>query len=163
MTISSTGRISRLNILSVGVLAGALSLAAGAASAGQCPAGKMGENLMQPGATANKGATDTVLQTVDLSKEQVAASDHKFRLRRLTVAPGGEIAWHSHGDRPAIIYIVSGEITEYASTCAVPILHKAGEATPETHATQHWWKNTGKRTVVLLSADILHDANDKSM
>ena len=35
--------------------------------------------------------------------------------------------WHSHGDRPAIIYIAEGEIVEYASNCAVPIVHKAGE------------------------------------
>ena len=49
---------------------------------------------------------------------------------------------------------VSGEITEYASTCAVPIVHRAGEVATETHATSHWWKNLGKETVVLLSADL---------
>ena len=49
---------------------------------------------------------------------------------------------------------VSGEITEYASTCAVPIVHRAGEVATETHATSHWWKNLGQETVVLLSADL---------
>ena len=33
--------------------------------------------------------------------------------------------WHSHGDRPAIIYIVSGEVKEFASNCSVAIVHKA--------------------------------------
>jgi hypothetical protein len=36
----------------------------------------------------------------------------------------------------------------------VPIVHRAGEAATETHATAHWWKNTGSQTVVLLSADL---------
>lgn len=89
--------------------------------------------------------------------------DHALRLRRLEIKPGGVVPWHSHGDRPAIIYVVEGEIYEHASTCAVPILHKAGEVAPEMHATSHWWQNTSKKTVVLLSADILHDANDKNM
>ena len=55
--------------------------------------------------------------------------------------------------RPVII--VQGENRiEYASTCAVPIVHRAGEAATETDATAHWWKNTGNQTVVLLSADL---------
>jgi quercetin dioxygenase-like cupin family protein len=75
------------------------------------------------------------------------------------------VPWHSHGDRPAIIYIISGQITEYASTCAVPVVHKAGEATPEMHATSHWWKNDGNQPVELLSADLFHKTkpNDHMM
>ena len=45
----------------------------------------------------------------------------------------------------------------------VRILHKAGEVARETHATSHWWQNTGKVPVVLLSFDIQHDPNDKHM
>jgi quercetin dioxygenase-like cupin family protein len=102
------------------------------------------------------GVTDPVIGAINLANEPVAIKDRTFRLRKLVVEPGGVVPWHSHGDRPAIIYIVSGEITEYASTCAVPILHKAGEATEETHETAHWWKNLGTTTVVLFSADLLH-------
>lgn len=71
--------------------------------------------------------------------------------------------WHTHANRPAIIYIIQGEITEYASTCAVPIVHKAGAVATETHATAHWWKNTSNQTVVLLSADLFPEAGDKHM
>ena len=39
--------------------------------------------------------------------------------RKLTIEPGGVVPWHSHGDRPAIIYIAEGEIVEYASNCAL--------------------------------------------
>lgn len=134
-----------------------------AAFAGECPAGKIGVNATPPGPSEPKGVTDTVLAATDLSQEMVALSDHQFRLRRLEIQPGGIVPWHSHADRPAMIYIVSGEITEYASNCAVPILHKAGEVARETHATAHWWKNDGKAPAVLLSFDIQHDPNDHNM
>ena len=147
----------------VAVSAGAITVLSTAAMAGECPAGKMGVDVTKPGAMANKEATDKVLATIDLSKEKVALADHQFRIRRLEIMPGGEIAWHSHADRPALIYIISGEMTEYASNCSVPIVHKAGEVAKETSQTSHWWKNTGNENAVLLSADILHDQTDQNM
>ena len=77
-----------------------------------------------------KGVTDTVIGSTDLAKEPVGIHDRLFRLRKLVVEPGGVVPWHSHGDRPALIYIISGEITEYSSTCAVPIVHRAGDTAP---------------------------------
>lgn len=149
-------------LMAAGALIGTLALA-GVAQAGECPAGQMGTDVTKPGAMMPKDVTDTVLASIDLSKEPAKIDERQLRLRRLVIQPGGVVPWHSHGDRPAIIYVVKGEVTEYASNCAVPIVHKAGESTAETHATAHWWKNTGKSTVVLLSADILHDTSDKNM
>jgi len=136
---------------------------ASVALAGECPADKRGVNVTKPGPTAATGVTDTVLVAIDLSTEKLALSDHQLRLRRLVVKPNGIVPWHSHEDRPAIIYIISGQIYEHSSNCSVPILHQAGEATREGNGTAHWWQNTGKETVVLLSADILHDPNDHNM
>ena len=51
-----------------------------------------------------------------------------MQFRKLVIEPGGVVPWHSHGDRPAIIYVVSGEIIEYASNCAVPIVHKPAKS-----------------------------------
>jgi quercetin dioxygenase-like cupin family protein len=159
----STAEIKMYKTLASITLALAAGLAAPAAIAGQCPADKMMADATKPDATPAKGVTDTVLAAIDLGQEPAKFDSHSLRLRKLTIAPGGVVPWHSHGDRPAIIYIVSGEIIEYASNCAVPIAHKAGEVARETHLTAHWWKNTGNETVVLLSADILHDAADHNM
>jgi quercetin dioxygenase-like cupin family protein len=84
-------------------------------------------------------------------------------VRKLTIKPGGIVPWHSHGERPALIYVIEGEIVEYASNCSVPIVHKAGEVARETHVTSHWWKNLGDKTVTLLSFDIMHDEKDHNM
>lgn len=140
--------------------AAAATLAAGAANAGECPADKVGTNLMKPGATMPEGVTDNVLAAIDLSKETVQLDDRQFRLRRLEIEPGGVVPWHSHADRPAIIYIVQGTISEYSSSCAEPIVHQAGEVAMESIGLSHWWKNTGSETVVLLSADLFHVEED---
>ncbi|HEV8392580.1 MAG TPA: cupin domain-containing protein [Dongiaceae bacterium] len=137
---------------------------ASTAMAGECPADKVvadGKGQAM-GPTMPKDVTDTVLAHIDLAKEKVALGDHQFRMRQLVVQPGGIVPWHSHADRPALIYVVAGEITEYASTCAIPLVHKAGEVSVDA-GRSHWWKNTGKKPVVLISSDILHDPNDVNM
>jgi quercetin dioxygenase-like cupin family protein len=144
------------------VVAAGLALAA-PAFAGECPAGQMRADATKPSTAAAKAVTDQVLSMIDLADEKVALKGHMMRVRKLEVLPGGIVPWHSHGDRPALIYIISGEIYENASNCAVPILHKAGDVARETHATSHWWNNAGKTPVVLLSFDILHDPNDHNM
>jgi quercetin dioxygenase-like cupin family protein len=133
------------------------------AFAGECPAGQMRADATKPSTAAAKGVTDKVLSQIDLADEKLALKGHMMRVRRLEVQPGGVVPWHSHGDRPALIYVMSGEIYENARNCAVPILHKAGEVARETHVTSHWWQNTGKVPVVLLSFDIMHDPNDHNM
>jgi quercetin dioxygenase-like cupin family protein len=149
----------------LGLTLGATALVASTAIvfAGECPADKMVADGQKPGATMPKGVTDTVLAAIDLAQEPAAIQNRMFRLRRLVMKPGGVVPWHSHDERPALIYILSGEVTEYASSCAVPIVHKAGEVAPERHGTAHWWKNTGKKTAVLLSADLLHVEDDEHM
>jgi quercetin dioxygenase-like cupin family protein len=160
MIVNRKNRRPRRLVALAGALAGA-ALVAASAEAGQCPAGKQapsGEGQMA-GATMPKEVADTVIGTVKLADEPaVGVPDRLFRLRRLVIKPGGEVPWHSHEDRPAIIYVVQGEVTEYASTCTVPIVHRAGDVAPETHATAHWWKNTGRKTAILLSADLFHEA-----
>jgi len=143
----------------------AMSSAAGLSSAfaGQCPADQVKQDAREPVTVAAKGVTDTTLGAIDLSKEPAQINDRQLRFRKLTVEPGGIVPWHSHADRPALIYVAQGEIVEYASDCRGPIVHKAGEIRPETNPTSHWWKNVGKKTVVLFVGDVLHDKNDKNM
>src|SRR5215831_10270076 len=157
-----TSMFERTTILT-GIVAGSMLVGVSAAAAGSCPSDQMKADARQPVSTAGKGVTDTVLAAIDLEKEPANIQDRQLRFRKLTIEPGGIVPWHSHGDRPAIIYIAEGEIVEYASNCAVPITHKAGEIRPETSGTSHWWQNHGKKTVVLFVGDVLHDKNDHNM
>ena len=125
-------------------LAAGLALLASPASAGQCPADKTKAGVRTSGEMKPKDVTDNVLGMIELGQEKIALADRRLRLRKLVVQPGGVVPWHSHEDRPALIYVVSGQIHEYASNCAVPIEHKAGEVSIEKLGVQHWWKNNGK-------------------
>ena len=164
MSISSKqdGKTWRRVALAAAV-AGAMSLVATIANAGECPADKKvadGQG-QKPTTAAAKDVTDVVRATTDLSKEPAAVNGRQFRLRQLDVKPGGIVPWHSHGNRPAMIYIVSGEIVEYASNCAVPIAHRAGDVAAEKNGTSHWWQNTGNTAAVLISVDLFPVENMK--
>jgi len=154
------GRFGR-TVLIAGVALGA-SIMASAAFAGECPPDQKKPDAREPVTVGHDGVTDTVIAMIDVDKEQ-GVKDRKFRMRKLTVEPGSTVPWHSHGERPAIIYIIEGQIEEYASNCAVPIVHKAGDVVAETKDVSHWWKNVGDTTVVLISADLLKDPSDKNM
>ena len=136
---------------------------AGFAHAGQCPADKLAANDLPGAATAPVGVVDTELASIDLAKENVKLDDRRLRLRHMTIAPGGIVPMHSHEDRPALIMVNAGEIYEYNSKCAVPILHKAGEVAREFMGTRHWWKNTGTQQVDLTIGDIVNDKKPATM
>ena len=142
--------------------AAALTLA-GFAHAGECPADKVAANDLKGAATAPVGVVDTELASIDLAKENVKLDQRRLRLRQMTIAPGGVVPMHSHEDRPALIMVNSGEIFEYNSKCAVPILHKAGEVAREFLGTKHWWKNTGSQAVSLTIGDIVNDKKPETM
>ena len=145
-----------------GIVAGSFGIAS-AAFAGTCPADQTKTDVRAAVTTPAKGVTDTVLAAINLANEPIKATDRQLRFRKLTIEPGGIVPWHSHTDRPAIIFVQEGEIYEYASNCAVPILHKEGEIRPEVQGTSHWWENKGTKTVILYVGDILHDKDDHNM
>jgi quercetin dioxygenase-like cupin family protein len=144
------------------LLAAAVLATAGIAHAGECPADKVA-NPLANAPTAPVGVVDTELASIDLAKENVKLDQRRLRLRHMTIAPGGIVPIHSHEDRPALIQVNKGEIYEYNSKCAVPILHKAGEISREFLGVRHWWKNTGSQTVDLTIADIVNDHKPATM
>jgi quercetin dioxygenase-like cupin family protein len=152
-------RVAAAAVLSIGALS--------AAQAGECPADQRRPNgTGQPmSALGPSGVTDAVITSIDVAKEPLSIQGRQFRARKLDIAPGGVVPWHSHGDRPALLLIAAGEITEYASTCAVPIQHKAGDITPERSPTSHWWKNLGTKPVVIYAFDLFRseDKHDEHM
>ena len=133
------------------------------AFAGECPADKMKADAVKPVELRPQGRHRQGARHHRPRQGEGRLAGHMMRVRRLEIQPGGIVPWHSHAERPALIVVVSGEIDENASNCAVPIVHKAGEVARETHATSHWWQNNGKAAVTLLSFDIMGDPNDHHM
>jgi mannose-6-phosphate isomerase-like protein (cupin superfamily) len=126
-----------------------------AAVAASCPAEHV---LTEPREIENApdiGIDRPVLATVDLTGWR-GMGNFMLRMRRITVAPDGVVPTHWHNDRPSIVFIMEGEIIEHSTFCAVPILHKAGEWTPEFGPFHgHWWENKSGKPVVILSTDVV--------
>ena len=151
------------NALALAVaVAGSLALAS-AAVAGECPADKIKPNTREKVDYKPVGVSDVTLGSIELGKQPAHIEGRELRFRKLTIEPGGIVPWHSHDDRPALIFVQQGEIVEYASNCIDPIVHKAGDLRPEVYGTSHWWKNLGKETVILYVGDVRKDPNDNHM
>ena len=150
--------------LKIGLQLGAAIAALGAAAtawAGECPAASMRADARAMGETMPKGVTDNVLSAIALG-DQIGVGGRQLRLRKLVVQPGGVVPWHSHTDRPALIITIEGSITEYRSTCTVPIEHPAGDVAREVKGVSHWWRNNTKQPAELLSADVKADDAPKA-
>lgn len=144
------------NVLRAALVVGSLlaSAAATPAFAGECPAANVGVDVTPPGPSAPSGVTDEVIASIDLG-QGYNIPGRALRMRRLVIEPGGVVPWHAHNERPANIYVVKGEVTEYRSTCSSPIRHRAGDVVAESGPTSHWWRNNSRRRAILISADIL--------
>ena len=125
------------------------------AVAGECPADQCRANQLSNAPTDPVGVSETVIGAVDLGTE-IGVKDRQLRTRRLVIQPGGVVPLHSHADRPALIVTVSGQVTEHRSSCAVPIVHRAGEISREADGISHYWTNDGRTPAVLLSSDVFH-------
>jgi quercetin dioxygenase-like cupin family protein len=155
-------RLLRHGFVVACALAGSLALTS-VALAGECPADKTKPNVREKVGYKPVGVSDVTLGSIDLGKQPAHIEGRELRFRKLTIEPGGIVPWHSHDDRPALIFVQQGEIVEYASNCEVPILHKTGDLRPEKFGTSHWWQNLGKETVILYVGDVRRDPSDHNM
>lgn len=143
-----------MRLICANVVAGCAALVSMSAGyAGECPKEHRLDSPREMDRVAGKGVKVEVLEDFSIA-EWRDMGNYKLRMRYFEIAPGATVATHSHADRPAIIYFISGEIFEHSTLCAVPILHKAGESTGEVGDFTHWWSNESEEPVILVSSDV---------
>ena len=99
------------------------------------------------------GQSEELLRSLDLSGELASTKGRPLRMRKITVQPGGAQAMHTHADRPAVTYMLQGEMTYYPEG-RPPVVVRAGEGVAEGRATTHWGENTGKVPAIWIAVDI---------
>jgi quercetin dioxygenase-like cupin family protein len=146
--------MSRLTVV-VALSAAFSGLATTLAFAGACPPDKVLKTPRQIENAPDVGVDRPILHEVDLTGWR-NLGNFKLRMRRLTVAKDGIVPTHDHDDRPSIVLVQTGELIEHSAFCSVPILHKAGESTPEFgKGHKHWWENKSGAPVILISTDVV--------
>ncbi len=117
----------------------------------ECPADRTQANARSEGFGPNQGVESVDVALTPLAHDATRA----VRLRRITVAPGGAIAWHDHTAVQGFAVIVSGEMVELRNTCLDPLTYRAGDVVLEDVDTAHAWRNEGDTAAVILVSHVV--------
>ena len=89
-----------------------------------------------------RGVMEELLATVDLGPEIEGMSGRQLRMRMFTFEPGAVFGpIHDHKDRPGIVYVLQGTITDHRDGVATD--YGPGVGWPEDRNTTHWLENRG--------------------
>ena len=101
-----------------------------------------------------KGVTVKLLSVVDLGPEIEGMAGRQLRMRMVTFEPGGVFGpIHDHKDRPGMVYILQGTITDHRNEVAKE--YGPGVGWPEDKNTTHWLENRETTPAVEISVDIV--------
>ena len=97
------------------------------------------------------------LGSQDLSREYGALNERMLRARRITIAPGGSVAWHQHQQRPGVAYLFKGSLIEVRDDGSGPrsIQRKAGDAVFESTGVLHGWRNDSDQPATAVVIDLV--------
>jgi quercetin dioxygenase-like cupin family protein len=101
-----------------------------------------------------KGVAVEMLATVELGDEIEGMAGRQLRMRMVTMEPGGVFGpIHDHVDRPGLVYVLQGTITDHRDGVATD--YGPGVGWPEDRNTTHWLENRGTTAAVEISVDIV--------
>lgn len=117
----------------------------------ECPAERTQVNARSEGFGSTSGVESVDVALTPLAYDPTRA----LRLRRLTVQPGGIIAWHDHAAVQGYAVLVSGEMVELRNTCLDPLTYRAGDIAREDANIAHSWRNEGDTPAVILVSHVV--------
>ncbi len=101
-----------------------------------------------------RGVTAELLAAVDLGPEIEGMAGRQLRMRMFTFEPGAVLGpLHDHRDRPGLVYVLQGTITDHRDGTATD--YGPGVGWPEDRNTTHWLENRGPLLAVEVSVDIV--------
>lgn len=105
-------------------------------------------------APETKGVTVKLLAALDLGPEIEGMAGRQLRMRMVTIEAGGVFGpIHDHKDRPGMVYILQGTITDHRNGVAKE--YGPGVGWAEDKNTTHWLENRGATPAVEISVDIV--------
>jgi len=104
-----------------------------------------------------RGVTVELLATLDLGPEIDGMAGRQLRMRMVAFEPGAVFGpMHDHTDRPGMVYVLQGTITDHRDGVATE--YGPGPGWPEDATTLHWLENRGLTVATEISVDIVRQA-----
>jgi quercetin dioxygenase-like cupin family protein len=108
------------------------------------------------GPTEHAGLTVNMLTelSADTLKATIGLEGYTMRMRAIEIAPGGQIAEHSHKDRPGIVTVIDGTWVEGQPAGEQTFQSATLGTFPEKEDTVHWVYNRTDAPATALVCDI---------
>ena len=107
----------------------------------------------RPAPTETVGQSEELLRSIDLTNEMDSTKGRPLRMRKVTLQAGGVLGLHNHVDRPAVTYLLQGQLT-YHQEGKPDLIANPGDGFAEGRATTHWAESTGKAPAIWIAVDI---------
>lgn len=112
------------------------------------------QEVEQGAPTQSTGIDSTVLGAIPLEEFFEALKGRNLRAREVVLLPGAKIAVHKHDRRPALVYVLEGEVVEHRSDSEEPVIRRQGDIYFEPFGVVHWLENVSPNRVRALAVDI---------
>lgn len=90
----------------------------------------------------------------DMIERQTGLEGYMMQLRAITIEPGGQIAQHSHENRPGLVKVISGDWVEGRTTGEATFMADGIDGIVEDGDTMHWFYNRGDSPATAIVCDL---------
>lgn len=101
----------------------------------------------------SKGMSAKPISAISLSEEIDGVQARHLRAVLVTVESGGANPLHNHLDRPEIIYVLKGRLTDHRGGESKD--YGPGESITSGKSTTHWIENRGSEPVTFIAVSIV--------
>ena len=93
----------------------------------------------------------------DLASDFPSLTDRVLRARRITIGPGGSVAWHEHQQRSGVAYLLEGSLIKIRDDGrgVRRIERQAGDAVFESKGVLHAWENISQHPATAMVIDVV--------
>ena len=107
--------------------------------------------------TEHQGVNVTTLGVLPEAslQAQIGLSGYVMQLREITLDPKGQIAKHSHANRPGLVWTISGSWTEGRASGEKDYPDSLKSAILEDENTEHWGWNDSSQPARVVVCDIV--------
>ena len=109
-----------------------------------------------PGPSEHYRMENVALEEIDISSLIPSLAGRNVRMRFWLMGPNGMIAEHCHENRPALVYLMNGEVKETKRENGKIVVNKLRGplAVDEGNGTHHWWRNESNEAVLMIALDL---------